>query len=213
MFIGAGLLLVGVVVGALLVKPEYYPGHGGMMMYDDDEYGETGEGYRGGMMYDTDERSGMGMMHGSMFAASEEEFIEHMIPHHEEAIATAKEVLERGATTEGMIELLNNIVTSQTAEVAFMKESYEEWFGKPYADTGVYEPMMRELESYSGATLDMVFLHDMTMHHMGAIMMSRSVQPYLEHDSMKELTKNIITNQSREIETMQQLFAELQDRE
>ena len=150
-------------------------------------------------------------MHGGMMIESERVFIEEMVPHHEEAIATAQEVLERGGTTPGMVELANNIISSQTEEVALMKESYEEWFGEPYAATGEYEPMMRELEPYSGVALDRIFLHDMTMHHMGAIMMSRSVQPYLEHEVMEELTSSIIVNQSREIETMQRLYAELPD--
>ena len=215
MYIGAGILLVGILAGVLIANTgtsSAYPWHGGMM-YDDDERRGAEDGYYAGgpgMMMDGDER-GMGMMHGNMFARNEQEFIEHMVPHHEEAIETAKEVLERGGTTQAMVDLANGIITSQTAEVAFMKASYEEWFGKPYADTGIYEPMMRELEAFSGVTLDRVFLHDMTMHHMGAIMMARSVQPYLEHDSMKELTNNIIVNQSKEIETMQQIFSDLKD--
>lgn len=215
MFIGAGILLVGILVGVLISntgKSSAYPWHGGMM-YDDNENRGAQEGYYGGgpgMMMDGDER-GMGTMHGSMFAQNEQEFIEHMVPHHEEAIETAKEVLERGGTSQAMVDLANGIITSQTEEVAFMKESYEEWFGTPYADMGTYEPMMRELAEYSGVTLDRVFLHDMTMHHMGAIMMARSVQPNLEHDSMKELTNNIIVNQSKEIETMQQIFSDLKD--
>lgn len=215
MFIGAGILLVGILVGVLITntgKSSVYPWQGGMMYDNGGISREKGEYYGGGpgMMMGTGQ-SGAGMMHGSMFAANEQEFIEHMVPHHEEAIETAKEVLERGGTSQAMIDLVNNIITSQTAEVAFMKERYEEWFGKPYADTDVYEPMMRELAEYSGVTLDRVFLHDMTMHHMGAIMMARSVQPYLEHDSMKELTSNIIVNQSKEIETMQQIFSDLKD--
>lgn len=215
MFIGAGILLVGILVGVLITsigKTTAYPWHAGMMYTDDGISGEKGEYYGGGpgMMMGAGQ-SGAGMMHGSMFARNEQEFIEHMVPHHEEAIETAREVLERGGTSQAMVDLANGIITSQTAEVEFMKSSYEEWFGKPYEDTGVYEPMMRELAEYSGVTLDRVFLHDMTMHHMGAIMMARSVQPYLEHDSMKELTSNIIVNQSKEIETMQQIFTELKD--
>ncbi len=162
---------------------------------------------RGEMM--ENEKAG-GMMHGNMSITSEQAFIEEMVPHHEEAIATAKEILERGGTTQGMIDLANNIISSQTVEVALMKESYEEWFGVPYKDTGTYQPMMRDLDPYSGAELDSIFLHDMSMHHMGAIMMSRNIQPYLEHDVMKELTNNIIVNQTREIEVMQKLHAELE---
>jgi len=50
----------------------------------------------------------------------------------------------------------------------------------------------------------------MTMHHMGAIMMARSLRPHLEHDVMDELTRNIITNQSREIREMRELSSQIQ---
>ena len=166
--------------------------------------------WRGMGMQAPHTEQGMVMMHGDERIDNERAFIEHMVPHHEEAIATAGEVLERGGTTQGMIDLANNIITSQTVEVALMKEKYEEWFGEPYQDKGTYDPMMRELAPYSGVELDSIFLHDMSMHHMGAIMVSRNVQPYLEHDVMKELTSSIIVNQTREIELMQRLHGELE---
>ena len=202
-----GTALLGALVGAILVLAL------GAASTPDSLFSERssprvsnglGMGGGGGMM-----RGPHGSMMGSMLVTSEREFIEQMIPHHEEAIETAGEVLERGGTTPGMVTLAENIIASQTEEVALMKESYEAWYGQPYQPTGEYEPMMRELADYDGATLDRVFLHDMTMHHMGAIMMARSLQPYLEHDVMRELTQTIIVNQSREIETMQRLLAEM----
>jgi uncharacterized protein (DUF305 family) len=155
--------------------------------------------------------AGMGgmMQNNPMAVTSEKEFIEQMIPHHEEAITTAREVLLRGATNQGMVDLLNNIITTQTAEVKLMEESYSEWFGKEYEMYGEYTPMMRNLSPYEKEQLDKVFLHDMTMHHMGAIMMARSLQPHLEHETMRELTRNIVVNQSEEIKIMQQLFGDL----
>lgn len=155
----------------------------------------------------------MGMMNNNpMQVTSEREFITQMVPHHEEAIATAGEVLQRGGTSQDMIDLAENIISSQTTEVALMKDSYKQWYGQPYQETDTYAPMMRDLTPYSGAELDGIFLHDMTMHHMGAIMMSRFVQPHLEHEVMETLTTDIIANQSREIQTMQQIFAALQNR-
>lgn len=207
MIISASILLIGVVAGVLIANPSVYLWRGGMMHNENHYSGgvqETNTTLKGNR-----EAQGMGMMHDNMFITSERQFIEHMVPHHEEAIATAREVLEHGGTSQGMVDLANNIITSQTAEVALMKESYAEWFDESYQDTGEYEPMMRDLTPYDGVTLDRIFLHDMTMHHMGAIMMSRSVQSYLEHDVMRELTNNIIVNQSREIETMQQLYTQL----
>lgn len=154
----------------------------------------------------------MGMMgNNPMQVVNERGFIIQMVPHHQEAIDTAQEVLDRGGSSQGMIDLANNIISSQTKEVALMKDSYEQWYGETYQDTAEYNPMMRDLTPYSGAELDSVFLHDMTMHHMGAIMMARSVQPYLEHEELEKLTADIVVNQSREIQTMQQLFAALRN--
>jgi uncharacterized protein (DUF305 family) len=147
----------------------------------------------------------MGMMQ-QMFVTSERGFIEHMIPHHQEAIDTASEVLERGGTTEEVRELMSNIITAQTAEIESMKAWFEAWYGEAHEDTGEYEPMMRELANLKGAELDKVFLEDMIMHHMGAIMMARSVQPYVEHNEMTELTQNIVNTQSAEISQMRQML-------
>lgn len=141
--------------------------------------------------------------------SSEREFIEHMIPHHEEAIRTAQEVLDRGATTEGMISLAENIIRTQKEEVDLMRTKYEEWHGVTYEDTGVYVPMMRDLSSLSGKDLDAAFLHDMTMHHMGAIMMAQTVLPIAEHEEIETLANAIIVNQSAEIQVMRELYREI----
>lgn len=154
-------------------------------------------------------RAGHMNMMQQMFVTSERGFIEHMIPHHQEAIDTAGEVLERGGTTPEVRELMSNIITAQTAEIAEMKNWYETWYGVTYEDGGEYEPMMRELENLSGAELDRVFLEDMIMHHMGAIMMARSVQPYVEHKEIAKLTQNIVATQSAEISQMRQLLQQI----
>jgi uncharacterized protein (DUF305 family) len=51
-----------------------------------------------------------------------------------------------------------------------------------------------------------MFLEDMIGHHMGAIMMARSVQPYIEHDEITELTEAIVSSQSAEIAQMRQML-------
>lgn len=150
-----------------------------------------------------------GMDHMDMMVRSEREFLEGMIPHHQEAVDTAKEVIERGGTTPEIKALVENIVVAQEKEIADMKSWYEAWYGVPYTDNGKYRPMMRELENLSGSALDKVFLEDMIMHHMGAIMMARSVQPYVEHSEIETLTKAIVSTQSEEIVEMRQMLREL----
>ena len=149
------------------------------------------------------------MHHMEMLVSSERAFIEGMVPHHQEAIDTAQEVLERGGTTADIRALAEDIIDAQAQEIAEMKQWYEEWYDEPYQDTGEYTPMMRDLAELSGVELDQTFLEDMIQHHMGAIMMARSVQPYVEHDVMAELTDAVIEAQSAEIQAMEQMLSEL----
>lgn len=144
-----------------------------------------------------------------MTVSSERAFLEGMIPHHQEAVDTAKEVIERGGTTPEIMELVEAIVIAQEREIAEMKTWYEAWYGEPYTDNGQYTPMMRELETLSGAAIDRAFLADMIMHHMGAIMMANSVRPYIEHQEITELSQNIITSQAIEIEQMRTILEKL----
>lgn len=145
----------------------------------------------------------------NMSVKSEQEFIEGMIPHHQEAVDSAKDVLARGGTTPEIRTLLQNIVQAQEAEIASMKAWYSTWYGKTYSDTGTYQPMMRDASALSGKALDAAFLEDMIMHHMGAIMMARSVQPYVTHTEIRSLTDAIARTQSEEIMQMQRMLSAL----
>lgn len=145
---------------------------------------------------------GMGMMDHMMMVSSEREFITEMIPHHEEAVKTAKEVLARGGSTAEIRTLAENIIAAQEKEIANMKSWYQTWYGTAYQPSGNYQPMMRDLSKLSGKELDRTFLEDMIPHHMGAIMMAHSVQAYIEHEEIRSLTADIVTSQSSEIQTM-----------
>ncbi len=155
--------------------------------------------------------SSMGMMsgmdHSMMMVKSEREFLEGMIPHHQEAVDTAEEVIARGGSIPEIKKLAKDIVAAQEKEITMMKEWYQGWFGQPYVDRPeAYAPMMRDLSSLSGAALDKVFLEDMVMHHTGAVMMAQSVQPYIEHREMTDLTKAIVETQTEEIDLMKKLL-------
>lgn len=164
----------------------------------------------GSMMHHDDHTETASMDHmDTMMVASERDFITGMIPHHQEAIDTAHAVLARGGTTPEIRQLAEAIIVAQTAEIAALEEWHEEWYDEAYVATGDYAPMMRDLSQLSGQALDRTFLEDMVMHHMGAIMMARSVQPYIEHPAIEELARTIITTQSDEIQVMQQLINEL----
>ena len=151
-----------------------------------------------------------GMDHSNMMVTSERAFLEGMIPHHQEAVDTAKEVIARGGSTPEIKELAENIVVAQEREIALMKEWYQTWYGVPYTeDPEAYEPMMRDLSKLEGAALDKVFLEDMIMHHMGALMMAKSVAQYIEHQEMTDLTRAILETQTAEIGLMRRLVSDL----
>lgn len=168
----------------------------------------------GSLMGNAPAESGIDMMgsmdHSMMMVKSEREFIEGMIPHHQEAIDTAKEVIARGGSTPEIMQLAKDIIIAQEKEIILMKSWYKAWYGKAYiAKADAYEAMMRDLSSLNGASLDKVFLEDMVMHHMGAVMMAESVKPYIEHPEITALTKAIIETQTAEIELMRQLINDL----
>jgi len=209
-------LLIGGIVGYTLNAQTNNHWGSGMMSQDSRTNGMMGMHRTpdGPMMSNNDGGMGMGSMNGmdhmmNMMVSSEREFIEGMIPHHQEAVDTAKEVIARGGTTPEIRALVENIVVAQEAEIAQMKAWYRDWYGEEYADTGEYMPMMRDLNQLSGEALDRTFLEDMIMHHMGAIMMARSVQPYIEHSEIENLTQAIVTTQSDEIRLMRQLLGGL----
>ena len=144
------------------------------------------------------------MDHGAMMVTSERAFLEGMIPHHQEAVDTAKEVLARGGSTPAIKKLAEDIIVAQEKEIAMMKDWYQSWYGETYvANREAYEPMMRDLSSLSGAALDKVFLNDMIMHHMGALMMAKSIQPHIEHQEITDLTRAIAETQTEEIQLME----------
>lgn len=148
--------------------------------------------------------------HSAMQVRSEKEFIEQMIPHHQEAVDTAKEVIARGGSTKEIKGLATAIIAAQEKEIAAMKVWYQTWYKETYKeDTNNYQPMMRDLSSVNGAALDKIFLTDMVPHHMGAIAMAQSVIPHIENPEITDLTKAIIESQAAEIELMKELLLTL----
>lgn len=146
------------------------------------------------------------MDHSMMMVASEREFVAGMIPHHQEAVDTATEVLERGGTTEGIRTLAEEIITAQETEIAMLKEWHLSWYGEEYQDGASYKNMMRDLSGLNGEELDKRFLEDMIPHHMGAIMMAQSVRPYIEHQEVSEMADAIMETQMAEIELMREML-------
>ncbi|MBW6456260.1 MAG: DUF305 domain-containing protein [Trueperaceae bacterium] len=129
---------------------------------------------------------------------SEAEFIAGMIPHHQEAVDTAREVAERGERPE-VRALARDIVAAQADEVAKLEAWLAAWY--PEAPPADYAPMMRRLEGLTPPAVDVVFVFDMIMHHEMAIAMAREALA-LEPPPRAEvaaLARDVIAEQGEEI--------------
>ena len=189
-------------------------GIGGYVIADKDDYGMKGMDHS--VMMSDDKKSDarpmgdmMGMDHSAMMVSSEHEFVAGMIPHHQEAVDTAKEVLERGGSTPEIRTLAEDIIAAQETEIAMLKQWHLDWYGEEYKVDGSYQPMMRDLSQLSGVGLDKRFLEDMIPHHMGAIMMAQSVRPHIEHQEITDMADAIMETQTAEIELMRNLLQSL----
>ena len=134
--------------------------------------------------------------------ASEFDYLAGMIPHHEEAIATAR-ILLRGTERQEMRAFAATIIETQSAEVAQMQSWLAAWY--PGRDAGVdYRPMMRDLAGLTGDALDRAFLDDMIPHHMMAVMMSQQLvmRNLALHADVMPFAGNIRDTQRAEIQMM-----------
>lgn len=143
-----------------------------------------------------------GGMGTTMTVVSEFDYLTRMIPHHEEAIATAG-MLQRGTERDDIRAFAASIIRTQTAEVEQMEAWIAAWY--PGRDTRVdYQPMMRDLTGLTGDSLDKAFLEDMIPHHMMAVMMSQQliVRNLAVHTAVVPFAGNIRDAQRAEIQMM-----------
>ncbi len=141
------------------------------------------------------------MMHG-MHISSEVEFLTQMIPHHQEAIDTARLVLQSSDRPE-MRQFAQRIIAAQSREIQQMQRWLQQWYpGQPQQPD--YQPMMRDLSQLKGRALDQAFLQDMMRHHMGAVMMSHQLinRGLVQHEPIKPFALNIANTQQQEIGQM-----------
>ena len=185
----------------------------------------TGSGGDGGQ--GTAEKTGgmAGMDHGEMGMGSkgmarqmvmeggkysDERFIDTMVPHHQGAIEMA-EVALKDAEHKEIKQLSRNIVSTQQAEIEELKAIKKGEFGTSQVPMEMSPQQMRSMgmmmdpqQLAHSEPFDKAFINAMIPHHQSAIEMAKVAHEKSKIPKIKELAKNIVSAQQREIDQMKQ---------
>ena len=157
------------------------------------------------------------------FNAADEMFVTMMIPHHEQAIEMADQILAKDGIDERVVTLAQQIKAAQGPEIQTMKGWLEDW-GIPYDDSmsdmsgmdgmdqgdgTMSDDDMAALDAATGVEATRLFLEGMIGHHQGAITMAQTVLNNGENPDVAALAQQIIDGQTAEITTMQDILATL----
>lgn len=137
-----------------------------------------------------------------MTVRNEAEFLQQMIPHHQEAVDTSAFVLTRTTNPE-LRAFVDRVIDVQAAEIQQMKTWKQAWFGSEYREDGSYMPMMENLSTLSEQVLDQAYIRGMIEHHKGAVQMAEQVLALSPRSEIKELAEAIVRTQTEEIRLLE----------
>jgi len=141
-------------------------------------------------------------------------FIANMIAHHQGAVDMAELAL-KNAKHQELKDMANNIISAQEKEISDMTAWQKDWgYPSTSADNmmdhgamGMMDEMAgmtAELNGKTGDDFDKAFIEQMIMHHQSAIDMAAPGEANAEHQEVKDLTKAIVSAQTKEIQQMKQ---------
>jgi uncharacterized protein (DUF305 family) len=144
-------------------------------------------------------------------------FIDAMIIHHQGAVEMSKEALTKYQHPE-IKKLAQEIITAQKQEIAQMKKWRQAWYPKadsiPIAwqsetnhsmamTSNQKQMMMMSMDlGQADAKFDLRFINAMIPHHEGAITMAQDALTKSTHVEIKQLAKDILATQQKEIDLM-----------
>jgi uncharacterized protein (DUF305 family) len=163
------------------------------------------------------DHSNMDMGSGGMMGASEmlmeggeysdERFIDAMVPHHQGAIDMAEVALENAEHLE-LLQLAENVISTQQAEIEQLRSIKEQEFGTSEVPMQMSAEEMEMMGMEDPAELanqrpfDEAFINAMIPHHESAIEMAQVALAESDNPAIRDLAGRIVDDQTREIEQM-----------
>lgn len=177
------------------------------------------------------------MGHGTPMAGMHEVefdqmYIDMMLPHHQSIIALSESALPQ-LTDSRLKAMAQDIIDSQTGEQEMMRNLREAWYGSSEPEPLDDEMMMVtmghsmcddmdmdqmmhimdadwQVETFLAADdPDLAFIEQTIPHHQMAIDASEVALEQAVHPELKEIAQDVIDAQQREIDTLEDIRAEL----
>ena len=145
-------------------------------------------------------------------------FAHHMIPHHQQAIEMSDMLLDKQGIDPRVVDLAQQIKAAQGPEIETMKGWLTQWGmsgsmpamnGMNGMDGMMSSADMDALHNAQGVAAAKLYLTQMITHHQGAIKMAQSEITDGQNAAAVALARSIVTDQQREIDTMNQILATL----
>ena len=156
---------------------------------------------------------------GPADAEFDRRFLDAMTPHHQGAVAMAKQAQQKSKRPE-IQKLAAEIIKDQDKEINQMKQWRQAWYLKASTEPIAYNaqmghsmPMSQEqikgmmMNMDLGAAdsqFDLRFLNAMIPHHEGAVVMAQDALEKSKRPQIKKLAQEIIASQQAEIKQMKQ---------
>ncbi|MFM8851677.1 MAG: DUF305 domain-containing protein [Acidimicrobiaceae bacterium] len=167
--------------------------------------------------------SGSAVEDGESWNKADQEFVQEMIPLHEQAVVRS----ERVSTVEFSGEtaaLAPEIIRAQQSEIELMKGFLSEWgvefdpdsdphashmMGGDESHGMMTDEELAELENSMGSNFEKMWLTMMLAHHQGAIKMAKTAIADGKDARVKTLAEAIISQKKKEIDLIDSLLAKL----
>jgi uncharacterized protein (DUF305 family) len=151
------------------------------------------------------------------FNAADSMFTMMMIPHHQQAIEMSDMLLAKNGVDQRVLDLAQQIKDAQGPEIDLMESWLVEWGmpssngmgGMSHGDGMMSDDDMAALGAADGPEAAGLYLEQMIEHHQGAIEMAEDELDDGANADVLALAERIVTSQTAEIATMQQLLTQL----